>query len=500
MASDVDLCEKGERLNIILIIMDAVRADHLSCYGYHRKTSPNIDKLAKRGVLFENAFSAAEWSPPSHASIFTGKYPSYHKTQGKDVFLHTENTTIAEILGSNGYQTFGVTSNMLLSPTSGFSKGFQNYLVLDAPYRSFKSIKQSPKDFIRTLIYGVDRYTYRNIEIIKRFISKHGKKRPFFLFSNLLNCHAPYDPPRPFKKQFCSSLKEPTLYIMEWFSNKMLGHTGEKICDGSLDIRKLNLIATEYGQYSFMAKELQVSQEEWEVVKSWYDGEISYLDHRIGDLISFLDDQGTFDKTFLIITSDHGDNFGQHGLATHRFCLYDSLLHVPLIMVCPDVIPKGKRISNLVSTVDIFPTILHMLKIQGYRSNIQGRSLFPFKDQKIHNFICAECGPSVTNRPTDLIKFQRLRPKLKVYDKGFKCLRTKSYKYIISSDKKEELYNIEKDPLEEVNIAGEHPEKVEYFRKQLENAVDVSFFGPEELPRDKESEEMMKRLKALGYV
>ena len=287
---------------------------------------------------------------------------------------------------------------------------------------------------------------------------------------------------------------------MEWISNKILGHTGEKICNGGLDIRKLNRIASDDGQYSFMAKELQVSEEEWEVVKSWYDGEISYLDHRMGELINFLDDKGTFDNTLLIITSDHGEYFGEHDLATHQFCLYDSLLHVPLIMVCPDAIPKGRRILNLVSTVDIFPTILDILNIEGYRNNIQGRSLFPFKDQKIHDFICAECGESVTNIPTDWVAFQRLRPKLKAHDKGSKCLRTQSYKYIISSDKKEELYNIEKNPFEEVNIAGEHPEKVEYYRNQLENAVDISFFGPKELPRDKEKEEMVKRLKALGYI
>jgi len=153
--------------------MDAVRAAHLSCYGYHRKTSPNIDKLARQGILFENAFSAAEWSYPSHASIFTGKYPSYHKTLGKNIRLHKENTTIAEILDSNGYQTFGVTSNMLLSPTNGFSKGFQNYVVLDTPYRSFKFVRQSPKDFIRTLIYGLDWYTYRNIEITRNAPSSY---------------------------------------------------------------------------------------------------------------------------------------------------------------------------------------------------------------------------------------------------------------------------------------------------------------------------------------
>jgi len=487
--------------NVVLIVMDAVRADHLSSYGYHRKTSSNLDMLAKQGVLFENAFSAAEWSYPSHASIFTGKYPSFHKTLGKDVFLHKENTTIAEILDLNGYQTIGISGNILLSPANGFDKGFQKYIVLDTPFRSFKFIKQSPKDFIRTLIYGLDSYTYRNVEMIKRFLSKRNEKKPFFLFSNLYNCHAPYDPPRSFKRRFCDSLDEPMFYLMEYLSNKLVGHTGEKLRDSSLDVRKLNRIASDDGQYSFMAKELEVSEEEWEVVKSWYDGGISYLDYRLGQLIGFLKDKEIFDNTLLIITSDHGENFGEHGLATHQFCLYDSLLHVPLMMVYPNVISKGIRISSLASTIDIFPTILDILNIEGCGNNIQGKSLFPFKDQKIHDFICAECGESITNIPTDWVQFiQRLRPKLKTYDKGSKCLRTKSYKYIISADQKEELYDIQKDPLEKMNIAGKYPEKVELFRKQLENTIDPSFFGPSEISLKKEGNEIANRLRALGYI
>jgi len=171
------------------------------------------------------------------------------------------------------------------------------------------------------------------------------------------------------------------------------------------------------------------------------------------------------------------------------------------MMVYPNVIPKGRRISSLVSTIDIFPTILDILNIEGYENNIQGKSLFPFKDQKIHDFICAECGESITNIPTDWVQFiQQLRPKLETYDKGSKCLRTESHKYIISSDQKEELYDIQKDPLEKINIAGEYPEKIKLFRKQLENTIDISFFGPKEVPLRKEGKEIANRLQALGYI
>jgi len=252
--------KKESESNVILIVMDAVRRDHLSCYGYHRKTTPNIDNLAKKGVLFENAFSTAEWSYPSHASIFTGKYPSYHNTLGKDIFLHKENTTIAEILSRNGYQTIGVSGNDLLSPINLFSKGFQKYIVYDVRYevRSIlKIIKKSPKDFARTLMYGRDGYTCQNVEKIKSFLKNRKKTKPFFLFTNLYNCHAPYNPPRPFKKHFCTSLNRSRLSIMELVFQMAFGHPGGKI--RGFDIRKLNLIANDHGQHSFMAKELQVS-------------------------------------------------------------------------------------------------------------------------------------------------------------------------------------------------------------------------------------------------
>lgn len=265
-------------------------------------------------------------------------------------------------------------------------------------------------------------------------------------------------------------------------------------------MQKLNLIADDHGQYSFMAKELQVSKEEWEIVKSWYDGEILYLDYHIGELTRFFQHEGIFKDTLWIITSDHGENFGERGLASHQFCLYDSLIHVPLVMVYPKAIPRGKRIPSLVSLIDVFPTVLDLLNINGYRHNIQGKSLFPFEDRKIHDFVCAECGESVRSRLVGPWTNESLRPKLKAYDKGYKCLRTKSHKYIISADHKEELYDVKRDPSEKVNIAGKYPDKTKCFKTQLANTIDISFFGPKEFPQKEEREEILKRLQSLGYI
>ena len=495
--------------NVILIVMDTVRADHLSCYGYPRETTPNIDRIARSGVLYENAFSAAPWTPPSHASIFTGKYPSHHKTLGKEVKLDKGNVSLPQILSQRGYRTIGITCCKLLGLGSGFEKGFQEFFEPESPFlsrfkssrRDFKLDRLHLKDYVRTLIYGPDRGTYQATDAIKRFLKRRHKiRKPFFMFINYFNCHTPYDPPRPFKKRFCNCSDQSRFYTKELLLNRVLGRTTEKISDHNLNVRKLRWVASGEGALFFVMKELSVSQEEWEVVKSWYDGEIAYLDHQIGNLLEFLRDEDMFDNTLLIITSDHGENFGDHGLAVHPLCVYDSLLHVPLIVSYPDLIPEGKRIANLVSTVDIFPTVMDVSNIK-FENGLQGKSLYPFENRKIHDFICAEYG-GLFMRGLGGWKGKRpsgFKNKLEVIDKGRKCIRTMNYKYTLTNGK-EELYNVRDDPSELANIVTEYSKMAKSLRKQLEKTVDISYFGPAEFPQANEKDrEMLKRLKALGY-
>lgn len=512
--------------NIILIVMDTVRADHLSCYGYRRKTTPNIDKIAEQGVVFENAFSSATWSPPSHASIFTGKYPSYHKTLGRNVYLARDNTTLASILETHGYSTIGITNCSLVGLGTGFERGFQTFVEPRAYARALpKELHKKastlsmllelfihdPKKLVKTLVFGPDQHNTLTNEIIKGIVkTKQASKKPFFLFVNYFNCHAPYDPPRPFKERFCSGFTEPRLFIMEFALERILGKSGERILDRDLDIMKLKYIAgPSEARFSYMASELQISEKEWEVIQSWYDGEIAYLDHCIHELINFVYNEGLDDSTVLIITADHGENFGQHGLAGHHFGLYDSVLHVPLIMSCPSLIPKKKRLTEIVSTIDILPTVMSLCNLS-VKDEIQGENLDPFEERKIHDFVCAECGESVTRWALSFgLRGSRVRserpdsisPKVRSMDIGSKCIRNGEFKYILSADAKEELYDMVNDPTEENNILNEHPDKAGYLRRQLEKTLDAAYFGPKEISYDeKERTEIIDRLKALGYI
>ena len=512
---------KRKSPNVILIVMDTVRADHLSCYGYDRRTTPNIDDLARHGVLYENAFSTATWSPPSHASIFTGKYPSYHKTLGRNVYLEKANRPLAHILKSSGYHTMGVSNCSLVGLGTGFDTGFERFVeprnysrAIPKEFRTrastvsmlLESLFHSPQHFVRDLILGPDQYNALTNDIIKSFIRENADSSPFFLFINYFNCHAPYDPPRPFKGKFCDGFVEPRFFIMEFFLERAFGKTGEKLLNRNLDMVKLKRITgSSAARFSYMARELQISKEEWEIVESWYDGEIAYLDHCINELVTFLREEELFDNTILVITADHGENFGEHGLAGHHFGLYDSVLHVPLVMSCPAKIPE-KEIPQIVSTIDILPTVVSLCDLN-VQEEIQGRKLDPFTEQKVHDFVCAESGESVTEWALSFggqIVSERalsIGAKVRDIDIGSKGIRNEEFKYTLSANGREELYNVAEDPAEKWNIIDEHRTEARRLRRQLEKTLDITYFGPGAVPYDdQEKTEIAKRLRALGYI
>ena len=477
--------------NIILIVMDTVRADHLSCYGYFRKTTPNLDKIAGKGVLFENAFSAAPWTPPSHASIFSGSYPSEHKTIGRNISLRKDVELLSQVLSEKHFRTIGLTCCNLLSRRSGFSRGFQEYADIG---ETRKTVSLVSKDLFSSILNGPDKGAYVTNELAKKMLRRHfsrNTQQPFFMFINYFECHTPYDPPRPFKKMFCNEKFRQKGNVREIVIRKILGRTTETVDDPDLDIRKLQKISSGEGGFSFSTKKLSISTKEWDMVKSWYDGELNYLDFRIGELISFLQNEGVFEDTLFVLTSDHGENFGEHGLAVHPLCLYDSVLRVPLIFGGGPMSSGEKKLSQIVSTVDIFPTILDIVGLKT-PTNIAGRTLSPFEDRIVHQFVCAEYG----GLHLLSLKAPQFSKELDLIDQGCKCIRNQNYKYIYYANK-EELYDLKEDPGEKVNIALKHPEKAIKLKRELQKTIDISYFGPKDFSPDTN---MMDRLKALGYA
>lgn len=303
----------GRGRNVILIVLDTMRADHLGVFGYELDTTPNLDQFASESVIFRKALSTASWTPPSVASILTGRYVISHGLtppvgQAVDApnaaILSEDLLTIPEVLKANGYRTGGVTANTWSSDKLGFGQGFERYDFYDDP--------------------GADKITAAAEEIVNSWNPTPGKD-PFFLYVHYIDPHVPYKAPEPFASSYIGTLLKNS-------------HSAER-----------------------------VQPMIWE-----YDAEIKFMDHYIGELFKFLKEKKLYDDSLIIIVGDHGEQFEEHGKLGHGYFLYNEEVHVPLLVKDQK---KHYDVDYLVSTVDIFPTVLNALGIP-VPSDSEGISLF----------------------------------------------------------------------------------------------------------------------------
>ena len=314
--------QESSDYNVLLISIDTLRADHLGCYGYSRETSPNLDRLAREGVLFEEASAAASWTTPSHMSMLTGLYPSTHGVMGWGTSLGEAVPTLAELLGESGYATAAIVL-AVLHPKCGFGRGFQTYDHSTRPLP-----KGTTADAISSL--AID------------WLRANAKGKKFFLFLHYWDCHDDYTPPAPFRTMF-----DPD-------------YAGEE-SGTMLRERRLELAN-------------KISREDLAHLIALYDAGIAYTDSVIGKVLAELDELQVLDKTLVVVTGDHGEGFLEHDRFIHGETLYEEVLHVPLIMRLAGVLPQGLRIPGNVSHVDMMPTILGLLRIP-IPAAIQGSDL-----------------------------------------------------------------------------------------------------------------------------
>lgn len=342
---------QSARPNVLLITLDTLRADHLSAYGYGRPTTPTIDRLAREGVLFENAFAAASWTLPSHASIMTGRYPHEHRAGGRP--LGGRYPTLAQVLSSRGYATAAFVANThYVAPRTGLERGFSH----------FEAYYSSPTDMLRRTFYGrslLDRLPLvgyydipgrkRATEVNREFfrwLDDNGTA-PFFVFLNYFDVHDPYVPPKGYEARFSSH-----------------ANRGSRI-------------NSEMSPGLFMpanAPKLSLSPEDIRVEIDGYDASLAYLDAELGSLFTQLGALGVLDNTLIIIASDHGESFGEHGLFGHGNSLYRNLIHVPLIIRFPNRVPAGLRVTRAASLQAIPATVMNLLGLDA-ESPFPGSSL-----------------------------------------------------------------------------------------------------------------------------
>lgn len=436
-------CRARGGVNVVLISIDSLRADHLGAYGYSRPVSPNIDALAADGVVFENAISTTTWTLPSHMSMLTSLYPEVHGVNHDRKRLAERVTLVSEVFQSNGYSTSAIVSGPYLHRDYGYSQGFDLY-----DDRTIFFIKVPGGGNPSHLGVTSPKIHQRVIEILENVSS-----RPFFFFVHYWDVHYDYAPPPPYDKMFDPDY-DGNVNADNWDRNEAI-HLG-------------------------------MNPRDLEHVVALYDGEIAFTDEYVGKLFSALKSRNLWDDTLILLTSDHGDEFFEHGVKGHWNNLYGTTLNVPLILKFPRSRWKGRRVPALVSIVDIAPTMLEAAGLPDLPES-NGRSLQSvMMEERTQDEILYFA--SLTNR--------------------FKAVLAGSMKLISTWDQRAEqghelkLYDLSRDPGERADVANVEIERRERLWKILGDWVRVSAIRAEHLG---ESEfeydpELAEALRSLGYI
>ena len=331
--------------NVVLISIDTLRPDHLGCYGYERDTSPNIDQLAAAGALFENAISSTSWTLPAHCALFTGLADTVHGCVEMDRRLAESRTTLAERLQAAGYATVGVFSGPALHPVFGLAQGFDKYVDCT----SYAELTVKVAGAGQTLDGGVvesrsnaDITSPRVYAEVQRWL-KENERRPFFMFIHMWDVHFDFIPPPPYDRRF-----DPD------YTGSVTGE--DFFIDPSINAR--------------------MPRRDLEHIIALYDGEIAWTDEHVGKILGEIDALELRESTIVMLLSDHGEEFFEHGRKGHRQTLYDEVIRIPLIVRWPGHVPAGRRYSDQARMIDVLPTLLDLLEL-AVPDDVMGQSLVP---------------------------------------------------------------------------------------------------------------------------
>jgi len=401
-------------LNVILLVIDTLRADHLGCYGYHRETSPNIDRLAGEGIVFERAYASDIPTQPSFTSMFTGLRGIHNGIVSHSITesLSEEIPVFPEILAQSGITTAAVST--LYTMRRWFARGFKEYF--------------NPAAGDRRKLQQVDAEEVNAVAI--PWIERH-RGEDFFLFLHYWDPHGLYMPPDEYKRLF---------------------YDGDE-CDPenhSLDALKASPI------WAFTKKQVVAigpDITDIEYVIAQYDGEIRYADDQVQLLLDSLDDNGIADETAVILTSDHGESLGEHDFYFDHFEVYDTTIHVPLIVKYPQGAPSGVRVGGAVqSTTTLAPTVLNLFGLDAL-GNMRGGDLVRMANGE-------------EGTPGEVYSNQGLwTAKRAVISGGWKLLRTLHKAFWETPET--ELFNLAEDPMETRNLAVEEPETADRLKLRM---------------------------------
>lgn len=442
------------RPSILVICMDALRADRLGYHGHARSTSPNIDALAARGARFRHGYGTYPQTAPSVASLFTSLYPSAHrKTEASGATLAPEIETLAETFRSAGYRTASVATNPHLMPGLGYEQGFEHFVFVKGA---------NPESMSAAELRGLagtelPDYPGTHTEVRRSQAAFYGRgdaanqaaldwldgpgatADPFLLYLHYMDVHSPYGPPAPYQRMFVEE------------------EGRDRYCNG--------------------VPAVPVAPRDLAFLQSVYDGGIRYLDALVAELLAALAQRGRLENTLVALVADHGDEFLEHGGLGHGGTLYRELLQVPFLLVGPGI--PARDVDAPVSLIDLFPTLCELARVTP-PSGLQGRSLVPLlvpgeAAGERGAPVFAECsatrmraagasaaprGPSGPDGRRERARRARARG-LPSVSPGFSLVEGEWHLIHSPSTGRSELYRYREDPGEETDLSAAHPAEVE---------------------------------------
>lgn len=435
--------------NVLFIVLDTVRAESLSVYGYSRPTTPQLERLAKNGVRFEYAISPAPWTLPSHATMFTGHFPHELSTDWEKA-LDASYPTLAEAFKDHGYATAGFVANdIYCTYEHGLNRGFTHYEDYSV---SISELVQSSSLLSNLANSHLARWLVGNYDVLGRktaamvnrdFLSwlSHNNQKPFFVFLNYMDAHEPYMPRPPFDIKFGQKTPRKNYLTIRWM------HQGAR-----LDKEAMSPL------------EIQAELDA-------YEGSIAYLDQELGSLFDELNRQKVLDNTLVVITADHGEQFGEHGgIFTHGNSLYLQVMRVPLLISFPSRVPSNISVREPVTLRDLSATIVDLIPL-GNKNRFPGKSLAQLwngtanADNATRSPLLSEVTVGPDTHPQDPLSKGDMR-----------SLVVDRKHYILNGDGSEEVYDLDADPQENKNLAesDEGRQITQRYRSLLKNDVQAN--------------------------
>lgn len=456
--------QPNELPNVLIVIVDALRPDRLGAYGYARKTSPNLDRLASESWLYTQALTTAPWTKPAIASLLTGLYPREHGISSggwsrrdeagaaQVSALPASSLTLPELLAETGYRTAAFGENHHLIARLGFAQGFEEHALdlMDRPFMESVTARLGLGVARHFASPGAQRNTGKKIH--QRFFGwLPNDAQPYFAYLHHIDVHWPYRAPPPYAERFGARRTATDFNSMDFYLK-----AGPQRADPD--------------------NPPDIDTELLQDMSNAYDAAIQFMDAELGRLFSELKRRGSYDRTLIVVTADHGEQFMEHGEIGHGTSLHDVLLRVPLMIKfpCPGPNCRPNRIDEQVQLVDVMPTILATVGVPAPRA-LSGRDIAkPVPSTRV---AYAEMGGQI-------------------------ALRTSQFKLIHHlEESRTELYALQADPGERRNLAETDPQLAATFRDRLfswlEQTEQNAVAPREEVVAD---EQMLARLKALGYV